>query len=132
MTDKGVWFITGTGRGMGVDFAKAALAAGNAVVATGRNTDAVRTAVGEAEDLLVVNRFFDELITKAGVRRIRLLSRPGAQYRCCYRSVSPGRSPNPWCQFLGNGLSAVSAVRRGSWVARGLGSCCPGRRSETR
>jgi NAD(P)-dependent dehydrogenase (short-subunit alcohol dehydrogenase family) len=54
MTDKRVWFITGTGRGMGVDFAKAALAAGNAVVATGRNTDAVRTAVGEAEDLLVV------------------------------------------------------------------------------
>jgi NAD(P)-dependent dehydrogenase (short-subunit alcohol dehydrogenase family) len=39
---------------MGVDFAKAALAAGNAAVATGRNTDAVRTAVGEAEDLLVV------------------------------------------------------------------------------
>ena len=54
MTDKRVWFITGAGRGMGVDFAKAALAAGNAVVATGRNTDAVRTAVGEAEDLLVV------------------------------------------------------------------------------
>ena len=54
MTDKRVWFVTGAGRGMGVDFAKAALAAGNAVIATGRNTDAVRTAVGEAEDLLVV------------------------------------------------------------------------------
>ena len=54
MTDKRVWFITGAGRGMGVDFARAALAAGNAVVATGRNTDAVRTAVGEADDLLVV------------------------------------------------------------------------------
>jgi NAD(P)-dependent dehydrogenase (short-subunit alcohol dehydrogenase family) len=53
-TDKKVWIVTGAGRGMGVDFAKAALAAGNAVVATGRNTDAVRTAVGEAEDLLVV------------------------------------------------------------------------------
>jgi NAD(P)-dependent dehydrogenase (short-subunit alcohol dehydrogenase family) len=53
VTDKRVWFITGAGRGMGVDFAKAALAAGNAVVATGRNTDAVRTAVGQAEDLLV-------------------------------------------------------------------------------
>jgi NAD(P)-dependent dehydrogenase (short-subunit alcohol dehydrogenase family) len=39
---------------MGVDFAKAALAAGYAVVATGRDTEAVRTAVGEAEDLLVV------------------------------------------------------------------------------
>ncbi len=54
MSDKKVWLIIGAGRGMGVDFAKAALAAGNAVVATGRNTVAVRTAVGEAEDLLVV------------------------------------------------------------------------------
>jgi len=49
-----VWFITGAGRGMGVDIAKTALAAGNAVVATGRNTDAVAKAVGEADDLLVV------------------------------------------------------------------------------
>jgi NAD(P)-dependent dehydrogenase (short-subunit alcohol dehydrogenase family) len=54
MTDKRVWFITGAGRGMGVDFVRAALAAGNAVVATGRNPDAVRTAAGEAADLLVV------------------------------------------------------------------------------
>ena len=37
-----VWFITGAGRGMGTDIARAALAAGNAVVATGRNPDAVR------------------------------------------------------------------------------------------
>src|SRR6266571_3171486 len=54
MTDKNIWFITGTGRGMGVDLAKAALAAGNAVVATGRNTDVVTKAVGEADDLLAV------------------------------------------------------------------------------
>jgi NAD(P)-dependent dehydrogenase (short-subunit alcohol dehydrogenase family) len=54
MRSKNVWFITGAGRGMGVDIAKAALAAGKAVVATGRNTDAVSKAVGEAEDLLVV------------------------------------------------------------------------------
>ena len=54
MTDKKVWFITGTSRGMGVDFAKAALSAGHAVVATGRNTDAVSKAVGQAENLLVV------------------------------------------------------------------------------
>jgi NAD(P)-dependent dehydrogenase (short-subunit alcohol dehydrogenase family) len=53
MTEKRVWLITGAGRGMGVEFAKAALAAGNAVVATGRNPDVVRTSVGEAEDLLV-------------------------------------------------------------------------------
>jgi len=54
MTAKKVWFITGAGRGMGVDIAKAALAAGNAVVATGRNIDAVSKAVGQADDLLVV------------------------------------------------------------------------------
>jgi NAD(P)-dependent dehydrogenase (short-subunit alcohol dehydrogenase family) len=51
---KKVWFITGAGRGMGVDFAKVALAAGNAVVATGRTIDAVSKAVGQAEGLLVV------------------------------------------------------------------------------
>jgi NAD(P)-dependent dehydrogenase (short-subunit alcohol dehydrogenase family) len=54
MTSKKTWFITGAGRGMGVDFAKAALAAGHNVVATGRNPDAVAKAVGEADDLLVV------------------------------------------------------------------------------
>ena len=54
MTMKKVWFITGAGRGMGVDFTKAALAAGNAVVATGRTTDVVSKAVGQADDLLVV------------------------------------------------------------------------------
>jgi len=54
MTNKKIWLITGASRGMGVDFAKAALAAGHAVVATGRNTDAVAKAVGESDDLLVV------------------------------------------------------------------------------
>ena len=47
------WFITGAGRGMGVDFATAALAAGHNVVATGRNPDAVATAIGDADALLV-------------------------------------------------------------------------------
>ena len=54
MSEKQTWFITGAGRGMGVDIAKAALAAGHAVVATGRNTEAVREALGESDDLLVV------------------------------------------------------------------------------
>jgi NAD(P)-dependent dehydrogenase (short-subunit alcohol dehydrogenase family) len=54
MTDNKTWFITGAGRGMGVEFAKAALGAGNSVVATGRNPDAVAKALGEADNLLVV------------------------------------------------------------------------------
>src|SRR3954465_4112585 len=46
------WLITGAGRGMGVEFARAALAAGHNVVATGRDPDTVRPAVGEYENLL--------------------------------------------------------------------------------
>jgi len=54
VTDKKTWFITGAGRGMGVDIAKAALTAGHAVVATGRNPQRVSAALGAHEDLLVV------------------------------------------------------------------------------
>jgi NAD(P)-dependent dehydrogenase (short-subunit alcohol dehydrogenase family) len=54
VTDKKIWFITGAGRGMGVDIAKAALAAGHAVVASGRNPERVSAAVGAHDDLLVV------------------------------------------------------------------------------
>jgi NAD(P)-dependent dehydrogenase (short-subunit alcohol dehydrogenase family) len=54
MDNNKVWLITGAGRGMGVDITKAALKAGHKVVATGRNTDSVAKAIGEAENLLVV------------------------------------------------------------------------------
>ena len=54
MSEKKVWFVTGAGRGMGVDIARAALAAGHAVVATGRNPERVRSAVGAQDDLLTV------------------------------------------------------------------------------
>ena len=63
MTDKKVWFITGAGRGMGVDIAQAALAAGHAVVATGRNTEAVADAVGESDDVLVVELDITNLVS---------------------------------------------------------------------
>jgi NAD(P)-dependent dehydrogenase (short-subunit alcohol dehydrogenase family) len=52
-TDPKTWLVTGAGRGMGIDFARAALAAGHNVVATGRNLDTVRAAIGEHERLLV-------------------------------------------------------------------------------
>jgi NAD(P)-dependent dehydrogenase (short-subunit alcohol dehydrogenase family) len=53
-TEKKTWIITGAGRGMGVDIAKAALAAGDNVVATGRDPDAVTAALGQSATLLVV------------------------------------------------------------------------------
>src|ERR1700722_943541 len=51
MPDKHVWLITGASRGLGVDIAKAALAAGHAVVATGRDPAKVSAAVGPHKDL---------------------------------------------------------------------------------
>ena len=54
MTDKKVWLITGAGRGLGVDIAKAALAAGHAVVASARRVESITDALGEHDDLLAV------------------------------------------------------------------------------
>ena len=55
MSEKKVWFITGAGRGLGVDIAKAALAAGHAVVATARNAGSVAKVLGEHDELLAVD-----------------------------------------------------------------------------
>jgi NAD(P)-dependent dehydrogenase (short-subunit alcohol dehydrogenase family) len=49
-----VIFITGAGRGMGVDIARAALAAGHRVVATGRRPEVVEKAIGAQRGLLAV------------------------------------------------------------------------------
>jgi NAD(P)-dependent dehydrogenase (short-subunit alcohol dehydrogenase family) len=55
MSDKQVWFITGAGRGLGVDIARAALVAGHPVVATARKAESVTKALGEDEHLLAVD-----------------------------------------------------------------------------
>ncbi|WP_456847091.1 SDR family oxidoreductase [Cellulomonas sp. P5_C6] len=49
-----VWMVTGAGRGLGVDIARAALAAGHAVVATGRDPKQVESAIGPHDNLLAV------------------------------------------------------------------------------
>jgi NAD(P)-dependent dehydrogenase (short-subunit alcohol dehydrogenase family) len=54
MPEKRAWLITGAGRGLGVDIAKAALAAGHAVVATGRDAAKVAAAVGAHDNLLAI------------------------------------------------------------------------------
>jgi len=54
MTEEKVWLITGAGRGLGVDIAKAALATGHAVVAAGRDAAKVATAVGDHDNLLAI------------------------------------------------------------------------------
>lgn len=54
MTESQVWLITGAGRGLGVDIAKAALDAGHEVVATARRAEAITKALGEHDALLPV------------------------------------------------------------------------------
>jgi NAD(P)-dependent dehydrogenase (short-subunit alcohol dehydrogenase family) len=51
---KKVVLVTGAGRGMGVDIARAALGAGHRVVATARNAQKVTEALGSHDDLLAV------------------------------------------------------------------------------
>jgi len=74
MTSRKTWFITGAGRGLGVECAKAALAGGHNVVATGRNPDAVREALAPADELLaakldVTSREDAEAAVRAAVDR---------------------------------------------------------------
>jgi putative transposase len=61
--------------------------------------------------LYLVTRSLDP--TGAGSTRwaMRWMSRPAARFRCCYRSVSAGRSPNPACASRRTGLSTIDAVR---------------------
>ena len=49
-----VLFITGAGRGVGIDLATAALAAGHSVVATAQDAAAITLEVGEHERLLAL------------------------------------------------------------------------------
>ena len=74
MNSKKVWVITGAGRGMGADIARAVLAAGHSVVATGRDAERVSGALGESNDLLAVkldvtNRADAEAAVRAAVDR---------------------------------------------------------------
>ena len=117
MDDKKVWFITGASRGMGIDFAKAALTAGFAVVATGRNINAVTKAVGKSNDLLVVklditNPTEAEAATRAAVDRFGridvLLNNAGNFYAGYFEELSPLQIER---QFATNLIGPMNVTR---------------------
>jgi NAD(P)-dependent dehydrogenase (short-subunit alcohol dehydrogenase family) len=119
MTDKKTWLITGAGRGMGVEFAKAALAAGNAVVATGRNPDTVAKAVGEADDLLVVeldvtNTDDAEAAVKAAVDRFGridvLVNNAASFYAGYFEELTPEQMERQLATSLVGPMNVTRAV----------------------
>ena len=54
MTPSKVWLITGASRGLGLDLARAAVAAGHSVIATGRDAAKVAAAVGARDNVLAL------------------------------------------------------------------------------
>jgi NAD(P)-dependent dehydrogenase (short-subunit alcohol dehydrogenase family) len=54
MTNNKVWLITGASSGIGLEITKVVLAAGNKVIATGRNADKVTKVIDDATDNLLV------------------------------------------------------------------------------
>ena len=98
MAQSKVWFITGAGRGMGLSFARAALAAGHAVVATGRRVDDVMAGAGVSEYLLaarldVTSREDADAAVAAAVARFGridvLVNSAGASYKGYFEVMSP-------------------------------------------
>lgn len=93
-----VWLITGASRGMGAEFASAALAAGHAVVATGRRPADVADALGASDRLLVVgldvtSQDDADAAVSAGVARFGridvVVNNAGASFKGYFEEMSP-------------------------------------------
>ncbi len=119
MTDKKTWFITGAGRGMGLEFAKAALAAGRNVVATGRNPERVKEAIGEADALLAVKLDVTsaqeaEAAVKAAVDRFGridvLVNNAASFYAGYFEELTPGQMERQLTTSLVGPMNVTRAV----------------------
>jgi NAD(P)-dependent dehydrogenase (short-subunit alcohol dehydrogenase family) len=119
MGKKKVWFITGAGRGMGVDFARAALAEGHAVVATGRDTGRVSKTLGQSEDLLsvkldVTSRADAEAAVRAAVDRFGridvLVNNAASFYAGYFEELSPEQMDRQLATSLLGPMNVTRAV----------------------
>src|SRR5213593_2636843 len=119
MSDKKIWFITGAGRGMGADFAKAALAAGHAVVASGRDSDRVSKALGQSNDLLAVkldvtSRADAEAAVRAAVNRFGridvLVNNAASFYAGYFEELTPEQMERQLTTSLVGPMNVTRAV----------------------
>ncbi len=118
-THKKIWFITGAGRGMGVDFARAALAAGDAVVASGRDSNRVFKALGQSNDLLAVkldvtSRSDAEAAVRAAVDRFGsidvLVNNAASFYAGYFEELTPEQMERQLATSLMGPMNVTRAV----------------------
>src|SRR5712675_1267259 len=119
MSNKKIWFITGASRGMGVDFAKAALAAGNAIVASGRDSAAVSRALGQSNELLAVkldvtSRADAEAAVRAAVDRFGridvLVNNAASFYAGYFEELTPEQMERQLAASLMGPMNVTRAV----------------------
>jgi NAD(P)-dependent dehydrogenase (short-subunit alcohol dehydrogenase family) len=118
-TEKKTWLITGAGRGMGLDIAKAALAAGHNVVATARNPDAVVNALGDSDRLLAVRLDVTsprdaEVAVKAAVNRFGgvdvLVNNAASFYAGFFEELTPEQMDRQIATTLVGPMNVTRAV----------------------
>src|SRR5437016_7173555 len=119
MSNKKIWFITGASRGMGADFAKAALAAGHAVVATGRDSGRLSKALGQSNDLLAVkldvaSRADAEAAVRAAVERLGridvLVNNAASFYAGYFEELTPEQMDRQLAASLVGPMNVTRAV----------------------
>ena len=119
MSNKKVWFITGASRGMGADFAKAALAAGHSVVASGRDKDRVAKILGQSNDLLAVkldvtNRADADSAVRAAVERFNridvLVNNAASFYAGYFEELTPEQMDSQFAASLIGPMNVTRSV----------------------
>jgi NAD(P)-dependent dehydrogenase (short-subunit alcohol dehydrogenase family) len=117
MSDRRVWFITGASRGMGTSIARAALAAGHAVVATGRRVADVERAFRDDVEVLpltldVTSTDAASSAVKAAVERFGridvLVNCAGASFKGFFEEMSPQQVDQ---QLAANLLGPMNVTR---------------------
>ncbi|WP_281638012.1 SDR family NAD(P)-dependent oxidoreductase [Flavobacterium marginilacus] len=118
MSNSKVWLITGASSGIGLEITKATLAAGNKVIATGRNADKVAKELGASTDNLLIvqmdvtnteeiNTALDAAIEKFGTVDV-LVNNAGSFYAGYFEELSQAQMER---QFAVNVFGPMNVTR---------------------